>query len=140
MNYMVKVFAFYKNIKDMSKFLEFYTDTIIPKYNNLPGVLETNIIHLDKMSPDITQELDSLEMIVEAIYESKESALAVLTSPEGLEISKLLSESTLADMYIYWGNIKNFSPISTPKEIEKIEPTEIQDPETDLNSSKLTNR
>jgi hypothetical protein len=133
---MVKVFAFYKNIKDMKKFLEFYTETIIPKYNNLPGVLETNIIHLEKMSPDITQELDGLEMIVEGIYESKEAAIAVLTSPAGLEISKLLSESTLADMYIYSGSIKNFSPVSTPKGIESVH----QDPVTDIHFSETTDK
>ncbi len=107
---MVKVFAFYKNIRDMNRFLEFYTNVLIPKINKLPGIVDTNIIHLDSMTPDVPQDLDGLQMIVESIHQSKESATTVLTSPEGLEISQLLADSSLAEMYIYWGTIKNFNP------------------------------
>jgi uncharacterized protein (TIGR02118 family) len=105
---MIKVFGIYKNIKDMNAFLKFYTNLLIPKINKLPGVIGSNIIKVSSISPEVSQELDGIEMIFETYYESMEAATQVLSSPEGLEISRLLEENGNGELYIYLGNIVNF--------------------------------
>ena len=117
---MIKMIGIFKNIKDTNAFVNFF-EKLGHEINQLPGVVGSEIIKISKMSSEVSQDLDGIEMMFETHYKNEEAIGKVLSSPEGIKIIQKIQDHGLAEhMYVYRGDVRGFN---VDKLTDKLEDT-----------------
>lgn len=105
---MIRLLSIFRNIKDVKKVLNFYTEEIFPILHQLPGVIGTDLHSVSEVSQEFPQELDGVQLIFETYFETYEIFAEMLVSSEGIEIMNLMEKNKIGDYYIYWTKVKRF--------------------------------
>lgn len=115
---MIKMIGIFKNVRDTNAFVNFF-EKVGREINQLPGIIGSEIVKVSKMSPDVSQDLDGIEMMFETHYKNEEAMGQVLSSPEGIKIIQKIKDHGLADhMYIYRGDVRGFNADTLTEKLE----------------------
>jgi hypothetical protein len=110
---MIKTITIFKKVQDLDALLNFYIQVIFPAIHKLPGVICTDITSVHEVSPDISQELKGIQVIMETHFESEEAMQALVFSKEGYELMAQAGEITPCQISFFVGNEKRFSDTLT---------------------------
>jgi hypothetical protein len=106
---MIKSVTIFKNIGDLNALLRFYAEEIFPTIHELPGVICTDITSISQVSPDIAQDLDGIEVIMETHFESKEAMDKLIFSSTGSDLMIRATQVTPCEVSFFIGREKRFS-------------------------------
>lgn len=106
---MVKTITMFRKIKNFDALLNYYIYDVFSILHTVPGVLYTDIIKVQEMSPDCPEDLERIQIIMETYFESQEALSNMLESPKGLAIMKKIEEAPFdCEQYVYFGQLKRF--------------------------------
>lgn len=104
---MNKTITMFKNIKDLNSFLNFYLNEILPILHTLPGILYSDMIKTEQISPEVPEQITGIQVIIETYFESKEALVHMLESEIGMLVMKKIEQARLdCEQYVYFGQIK----------------------------------
>lgn len=117
---MIKSITIFKNIENPIALLDFYVHQIFPVIHKIPGVLCTDVTRVNRVSPDISQDLDGIEIIMETHFESEEAMQRLIFSPEGMELMQKAGQITSCEVSFFNGHEKRFTGELTENSRERI--------------------
>lgn len=85
---MYKTIGLYKRMPNEEEFLHFYTNEIIPRLLNIPGVIKVEVTQLISQ----TNSPDDYFFMAETYFASPEALQQVLNSEEGAEVFSTMLE------------------------------------------------
>ncbi|MCH5585099.1 hypothetical protein MK805_08960 [Shimazuella sp. AN120528] len=117
---MYKTIAIFKNIEDLGTFHSQYLELLLPRINNLPGSICTDITTVSTLMTG--DELGELQYMVETHFESLEIMNEVLSSPKISQFLTRWLEETPADISYFTGNtVRIYSDAAKQKLVELTE-------------------
>jgi|GEM_PF-5973882 len=106
---MIKTITMFRDVEDFNKLLHYYINEIFPILHSVPGVLYSDIIKVDEMSPDCPEDLQRIQVIMETYFESQEALSNMLESAAGMAVMKKIEQTPFhREQYVYFGQIKRF--------------------------------
>lgn len=106
---MVKTVGIYKNIKDPESFEQYYIKNVLPRLLQFPGVIRMKITSLKSITDQQPEGLEKVQLIIETYYQSQEVIEDLLTTPEGQEIIRLITNNPNGELGSFFGREKIFS-------------------------------
>jgi hypothetical protein len=110
---MIKSITVFKNIEDVNALLKHYVEVIFPIMHKIPGVIGTVVTSVTQVTPDVAQDLDGVQLIMETHFESEEAMNALVFSTEGHDLMKIAGISTPCELSFFTGKEKRFSKETT---------------------------
>lgn len=113
---MHKTITMFRKVKDLNELINFYLQEIFPLLHQLPGILYSDVIPIQPMSPDFPEDLEGIQVMMETYFESQEALVNMVESEEGLAVlQKIEAASFDCVQYVYLGQIKRIEDKSKPK-------------------------
>ncbi|WP_028776466.1 hypothetical protein [Shimazuella kribbensis] len=106
---MIKTLTIFKNIEDLNALLKFYTEEVYPAIHKIPGIICTDLTSISHISPDISKELNGIELIMETHFESEEAMQRLVFSDLGNGIMMKTTQVTPCEVSVLMGKEKRFS-------------------------------
>lgn len=106
---MVKTITMFRKVKDFDALLNYYINDIFSILHTVPGVLYSDIIKVQEMSPDCPEDLEGIQVIMETYFESQEALSKMLESAAGMAIMQKIEATPFeCEQYVYFGQLKRF--------------------------------
>lgn len=106
---MIKTITMFRKVEDFNALLNYYIYDVFPILHTVPGVMYSDIIKVQDMSPDCPEDLQRIQVIMETYFESQEALANMLESAAGLTIMKKIESSPFeSEQFVYMGQIKRF--------------------------------
>lgn len=104
---MIKTITMFRRVENIEELLNYYIREIFPLLHTIPGVIYSDIIKLESMSPDFPEEIGGIEVVMETYFESQQALTNMLESSEGMEVMKKIESVTIeCEQYVYFGQFK----------------------------------
>jgi hypothetical protein len=116
--HMIKIQTLYKNIQNPDEFESYFTDVIIPKTLDMPGVIKMDYTSLYHSSNQQPEDLENIHVIIETYFESMEKMRETLASDVGIELVNMIS-SLIEDGMEVAGFIAQEKEVYAPIKVEK---------------------
>jgi hypothetical protein len=116
--HMIKIQTLYKNIQNPDEFESYFTDVIIPKTLDMPGVIKMDYTSLYHSSNQQPEGLENIHVIIETYFESMEKMRETLASDVGIELVNMIS-SLIEDGMEVAGFIAQEKEVYAPIKVEK---------------------
>lgn len=116
--HMIKIQTLYKNIQNPDEFEAHFTDVIIPKTLDIPGVIKMEYTSLYHSSNEQPEGLNDIHVITETYFESMEKMRETLASEEGIKLVNMIS-ALIEDGMEVAGFIAQEKEVYAPIKMEK---------------------
>jgi hypothetical protein len=101
---MFKTITIFRDIQDEDQFKNLYLERLLPRINDLPGVICTDVTSLSTIDSDMPQALGKLQYFIETHFETLEIMNEVLTSPEISQHMMTALSETPGELFFFTGN------------------------------------
>ncbi|WP_028778678.1 EthD family reductase [Shimazuella kribbensis] len=115
---MIKIQGLYKNVWDLDEFEKYYTKVLVPKILSIPGIIKMHYTNLYHSSDKQPEGLNDIHVMTETYFESVEVMRDILSSEEGIAITKMITALSEENAQIA-SYIAQEKVIYAPKWIEK---------------------
>lgn len=106
---MIKTVGIYKNIQNPKEFEEYYISKVMPRLLQFPGVIRMKITSLKSISNQQPEGMEEIQLIIETYYQSQDTIEELLSTTEGREIIRLITNNPEGELGSYFGKEKIFS-------------------------------
>lgn len=110
---MYKAVVMLSDIKDIKEFQRYFYEEICPYLLQLPGLVRVDITSMAPISTEIDQEVKSVQMIFDVIYEDENTFSNILNSDINRKVSELVAEID-AKMSVFYGKETSLFPNAIP--------------------------
>lgn len=99
----------FSDIADMKEFERFFFQEICPYFLSLPGIVRVDITSISPISTELAQDVQSVQLIFDVIYEDAHAMDRIIHSPAGQKVNMLATQLD-AKMSIFYGQEKSLYP------------------------------